>query len=92
MLTFRRCASAGKRQLRRALFEKNLGEQIRERKTNRRVSPVSHGLSGTKRESPISKGFLQHQMRHGFNENETRISLKSLAIPAEVARHSKSKA
>jgi hypothetical protein len=64
-------------------------EQIRERKTNRRVSSVSHGLSGTKRESPISKGFLQHEMRHGFNENGTRISLKSLAIPAgfEPATH-----
>src|SRR5258708_24234365 len=62
-----------------------LGEQIRERKTNRRVPSVYHGLSGTKRERLIPKGFLHCGMVHGFNENRTRIPLKSLAIPAGFA-------
>jgi hypothetical protein len=63
--------------------------QISERRMNRRVPSVYHGLSGTKRERPISKGFLHCGMVHGFNENRTRISLKSLAIPAgfEPATH-----
>ena len=65
-----------------AEFEKNLGEQKRERKTNRRVPSVYHGLIGTKRERLISKGFLHCGMVHGFNENRTLIPLKSLAIPA----------
>jgi hypothetical protein len=49
---------------------------------NHRVSSVSHGLSGTKRESLILKGFLQHEMRHEFSENRTRIPLILLAVPA----------
>ena len=63
--------------------------QISERRMNRRVPSVYHGLSGTKRERPISKGFLHCGMVHSFNENRTRISLKSLAIPAgfEPATH-----
>ena len=48
-----------------------------------------HGLSGTKRESLISKGFLHFGMVHEFSENKARIPLKSLAIPAgfEPATH-----
>ena len=63
--------------------------QISERRMNRRVPSVYRGLSGTKRERPISKGFLHCGMVHSFNENRTRISLKSLAIPAgfEPATH-----
>src|SRR5271163_2898296 len=55
----------------------------------RRVRSVSHGRSGTKREGLNLKGFLQYEMRHGFGENGTGISLKSLAIPAgfEPATH-----
>ncbi len=73
---------------RRRTLEK-LGAQIRERKTNRRVPSVYHGLSGTKRERLISKSFLQCGMVHEFIENRTRIPLKSLAIPAgfEPATH-----
>jgi hypothetical protein len=72
-----------------ALILENLGAQIRERKTNRRVPSVYHGLIGTKREGLISKGFLRCGMVHGFNENRTLISLKLLAIPAgfEPATH-----
>jgi hypothetical protein len=43
---------------------------------------VYHGLGDTKRESLTSKGFLQHTVGHGFFANRTRISFKSLAIPA----------
>src|ERR1700682_6250316 len=61
----------------------------RERKTNRRVPSAYHGLSGTKREWLISKGFLRCGVVHGFNQNRTRIPLKLLAIPAgfEPATH-----
>jgi hypothetical protein len=61
----------------------------RERKTNRRVASVLRGLSGTKRERLISKGFLRYSPQHGFGENRTLIPLKSLAIPAgfEPATH-----
>jgi hypothetical protein len=70
-------------------FEKNLGRRIRERKTNRRVTSVYHGLIGTKRERLKPKGFLRCGMVHGFDENRTRIPLKVLAIPAgfEPATH-----
>jgi hypothetical protein len=70
-------------------FEMGAGEQIRERKTNRHVPSVYHGLSGTKRDGLISKGFLHYGMVHGIGENRTRILLKSLAIPAgfEPATH-----
>jgi hypothetical protein len=47
-----------------------------ERKTNRRVPSVYHGLIGTKRERLISKGFLHCSMVHEFNENRTPIPLK----------------
>ena len=40
------------------------------------------GQDGIRREGLILKGFLQYEMRHDFEENGTRISLKSLAIPA----------
>src|SRR5882672_7918558 len=55
----------------------------------RRVAPVLRGLSGTKRESLISKGFRRYRTQHGFSKNRTVISLKSLAIPAgfEPATH-----
>jgi hypothetical protein len=78
-----------KNNARRRRFREKLGEQIRERKTNRRVPSVYHGLSGTKRERLISNGFLHCDMVHEFIENRTRISLKSLAIPAgfEPATH-----
>jgi hypothetical protein len=61
----------------------------RERKSSRRVPSVYHGLSGTKRERLILKGFIHCGMVHGFNENRTLISLKSLTIPAgfEPATH-----
>jgi hypothetical protein len=42
------------------------------------------GLSGTKRERLILKGFLRYRPQHEFVENRTRIPLKSLAIPAEI--------
>jgi hypothetical protein len=45
---------------------------------------VLRGLSGTKRESLILKGFLRYSTQYEFDENRTPISLKSLAIPAEV--------
>jgi hypothetical protein len=50
---------------------------------------VLRGLSGTKRESLILKGFLRYSQQHEFNENRTVILLKSLAIPAgfELATH-----
>jgi hypothetical protein len=50
---------------------------------------VYHGLRGTRRESPISKGFLQYTVGHGFSKKRTLIPLKSLAIPAgfEPATH-----
>jgi hypothetical protein len=50
---------------------------------------VYHGLSGTKRERLISKGFLHCGLVHEFIKNRTRIPLKSLAIPAgfEPATH-----
>src|SRR3984893_6093796 len=43
----------------------------------------------TKTGKSDTKGGLQYAMRRGFNENTTRISLKSLAIPAgfEPATH-----
>jgi hypothetical protein len=50
---------------------------------------VLRGLSGTKRERLILKGFLRYGPQHGINENRTLIPLKSLAIPAgfEPATH-----
>src|ERR1700682_3610167 len=62
---------------------------MHEQITNRRVPSVYHRLSGTKRERPILKGFLQYSTVHGFFGNRTRIALKSLAIPAgfEPATH-----
>jgi hypothetical protein len=58
---------------------------------NKQRSAVYHpcGLSGTKRERLISKGFLHCDMVHEFIENRTRMPLKSLAIPAgfEPATH-----
>ena len=70
-------------------LEKGACAKIRERKTNRRVPSVYHGLSGTKRERLILKCFLQCGMVHEYIENRTRIPLKSLAIPAgfEPATH-----
>src|SRR5450631_1521494 len=70
-------------------FEEGACAKFCERKTNRRVPSVYHGLSGTKRERLISKGLLHCGMVQEFIENRTRISLKSLAIPAgfEPATH-----
>jgi hypothetical protein len=50
---------------------------------------VYRGLSGTERDRLISKGFLRYGLVHGFDEERTRILLKSLAIPAgfEPATH-----
>jgi hypothetical protein len=50
---------------------------------------VFGGLSGTKRERLILKGFPRYSPQHEFNENGTPIHLKSLAIPAgfEPATH-----
>jgi hypothetical protein len=45
---------------------------------------VLRGLIGTKRESLILEGFLRYHPQHEFHENRMRISLKSLAIPADV--------
>ena len=47
------------------------------------------GLSGTKRESLILKGFLRYTPQHEFYENRTSNPLKSLVIPAgfEPATH-----
>jgi hypothetical protein len=66
-----------------------IGRLFENKERKRRVPSVYHGLSGTKRERPISKGFLHCGMVHGLNENRTRIPLKSLAIPAgfEPATH-----
>ena len=50
--------------------------QIQEQTTKRRVPSVYHGLSGTKRESLISKGFLHFEMVHAFIEDEARKSLE----------------
>jgi hypothetical protein len=94
----RRDAGAGTRSPRRRFISDDEGRGreegfrscgIRERKTNRRVPSVYHGLSGTKRERLISNGFLHFGMVHEFIENRTRIPLKSLAIPAgfEPATH-----
>jgi hypothetical protein len=52
---------------------------------NKQRSAVYHGLSGTKRDRLILKGFLHCGMVHEFIENRTQIPLKSLAIPAERA-------
>jgi hypothetical protein len=62
---------------------------ILEQTAKRRGSSVYHGLSGTKREGLILKGFLQYEMGQGPKKNGPRISLKSLAIPAgfEPATH-----
>jgi hypothetical protein len=65
-----------------AVFEKNLGEQICERKTNRRVAPMLHGLLGTKRKSLIFKGFKGHRTQHeicGKNEGELQETRYSQA-------------
>jgi hypothetical protein len=68
---------------------KEMAFAILEQTTKHRVSSVSRGLSGTKREGLISKRFLHYRMVHGFDANRTRISLKLLAIPAgfEPATH-----
>src|SRR2546430_9053496 len=65
------------------------GLAILEQTTKHRVPSVYHGLSGTKRERLISRGFLHYGMVHGFNRARTRILLKILAIPAgfEPATH-----
>jgi hypothetical protein len=64
------------RTLNAALFEGILPSKFCERKTNRRVPSVYHGLIGTNRESPILKGFIQYGAVHGFSANRTPISLK----------------
>lgn len=54
-----------------------------------RVPSVYHGLSGTKRERLVLKGFRCSRMVRVIIRNGTCTSLKSLAIPAgfEPATH-----
>ena len=50
---------------------------------------MSHGLNGTRRESPVLKGFLKYEAGHGISADKSPIILKTLAIPAgfEPATH-----
>jgi hypothetical protein len=57
----------------RSPFEHHKPEQT----AKRGVASVLRGVSGTRRERLISKGFLRYCPQHGFNENRTRISLNN---------------
>jgi hypothetical protein len=74
-----------------SIFGPQFLDGLEEQKMKRRVPSVYHGLSGTKRERPISKGFIHFKMVRAFTENITRMSLKLLAIPAEVTSRLKLK-
>jgi hypothetical protein len=55
-----------------APFKKNLGSKS----ANGERTVVLHGLSGTKRESPILKGFFRYKPQHQNRPTETFIPLK----------------
>jgi hypothetical protein len=61
---------------RRTISEK-LGEQIRERKTNRCVAPVLRGLLGIKRQSLIFKGLKEHRTQPEIFGKERRRTARN---------------
>ena len=52
-------------------------EQIRERKTNRRVASVLERLIGTDQERPIFKGFREYGTQRGISEKERRRTARN---------------